>query len=180
MLTRTLIAAAALAAAGNAAATYHVEDIGGGLGQIRNDFIVYLLDANHAASTGHSPDGLMTFAEAVAWADALEYAGKDDWRLPTVVDRVRLDGPFFNVQDFYWLDGPLPGSSLPPGENLAFDATNRDLYYSPSDTYNYAIAVRNSVVDFPPPIPEPSTYALLLAGLGVVGLYSRGGRRPKA
>lgn len=50
--------------------------------------ITWLLDANYAQTSGHDPDGRMTWGAATAWASNLSLAGFDDWRLPglTVTD----------------------------------------------------------------------------------------------
>ncbi len=47
--------------------------------------ITWLQDANYPATTGISPDGRLTWDEAVAWAADLVYQGYDDWRLPTTL-----------------------------------------------------------------------------------------------
>jgi len=44
--------------------------------------ITWLQDANYAQTSGYDADGLMTWDEAVAWADQLVYGGYNDWRLP--------------------------------------------------------------------------------------------------
>lgn len=66
-------------------------DRGGGL--IYDDFlnVTWLQDANYGAGSIYddgisNADGKMTWANAVAWAETLVYAGYDDWRLPTTVD----------------------------------------------------------------------------------------------
>ncbi len=43
--------------------------------------ITWMQDANYAQTTGYDADGLMTWADANAWADQLSYGGFDDWRL---------------------------------------------------------------------------------------------------
>ena len=43
--------------------------------------ITWMQDANYAQTTGFDSDGLMTWADANAWADQLSYGGFDDWRL---------------------------------------------------------------------------------------------------
>ena len=57
-------------------------DRGGGL--IYDDYlnITLLQDANYAMTSGYDSDGRMTWDNAVAWADQLEYQGYKDWRLP--------------------------------------------------------------------------------------------------
>jgi hypothetical protein len=44
--------------------------------------ITWLQDANYAKTSGYITDGLMTWGQAVVWADQLVYGGYDDWRLP--------------------------------------------------------------------------------------------------
>jgi hypothetical protein len=48
--------------------------------------LMWLQDANYAKTSGYDPDGRMTWNKAMAWADALVYAGYDDWRLPIIKD----------------------------------------------------------------------------------------------
>jgi len=62
-----------------------------GRGLIYDDVldITWLQDANYAFTSGYDGDGRMTWDQALAWAESLEYAGYDDWRLPTAYN---LDG----------------------------------------------------------------------------------------
>jgi len=52
--------------------------------------LTWLQDANYARTSGHDSDGMMKWADAMAWADGLTYGGFDDWRLPTTI---RFDDP---------------------------------------------------------------------------------------
>ncbi|MFC1862902.1 DUF1566 domain-containing protein [Thermodesulfobacteriota bacterium] len=61
-------------------------DRGGSLIYDSDQDITWLQDANYAQTSGYDTDGLMTWDNAVAWADNLVYGGFDDWRLPTTVD----------------------------------------------------------------------------------------------
>ncbi|MDH5641907.1 MAG: DUF1566 domain-containing protein [Nitrospira sp.] len=45
----------------------------------------WLQDANYAKTSGYDADGLMSWSQAVAWADTLVFAGFDNWRLPTTL-----------------------------------------------------------------------------------------------
>ncbi len=56
---------------------------GGGLIYDDDLNITWLQNANYAQTSGYDSDGEMTWDQAVAWANTLEYAGYDDWRLPT-------------------------------------------------------------------------------------------------
>ena len=47
--------------------------------------ITWAADANLAQTSGYDADGLMTWANAVAWADQLTLGGYTDWSLPTTV-----------------------------------------------------------------------------------------------
>ncbi|RKT47405.1 uncharacterized protein DUF1566 [Thiocapsa rosea] len=49
--------------------------------------LTWLQDANYAQTSGYDSDGLMTWGEAAAWADQLEFAGFSDWRLPSATNR---------------------------------------------------------------------------------------------
>ena len=51
--------------------------------------ITWLADANYAKTSGYDADGLMTWSAAQTWIGTLNtasYLGKNDWRLPTVID----------------------------------------------------------------------------------------------
>jgi sugar lactone lactonase YvrE len=57
-------------------------DRGGGLIYDTVLDVTWLQDANYAQTSGYDSDGRMTWNEAVAWADSLEYGGFSNWRLP--------------------------------------------------------------------------------------------------
>jgi len=67
-------------------------DRGGGLIYDNDLNITWLQDANYAYTSGYDADGLMTWANAVTWADNLGYGGYSDWRLPTVVPQTYTEG----------------------------------------------------------------------------------------
>ena len=75
-------------------------DRGGGLIYDSDQNITWLQDANYAMTSGYHSDGYMTWDEAIAWADGLEYYDEvrdvtwDDWRLP-----ITVDGPFLRGFD---------------------------------------------------------------------------------
>lgn len=48
--------------------------------------ITWLADANYAKTSAYDSDGIMTWADAMAWANQLTFAGFDDWRLPRITD----------------------------------------------------------------------------------------------
>jgi hypothetical protein len=66
--------------------TAHATLIDRGSGLIYDDVlnITWLQDANYAKTSGYDADGMMTWADANAWAANLVYGGYDDWRLPDV------------------------------------------------------------------------------------------------
>jgi hypothetical protein len=45
--------------------------------------LTWLQDTNYAKTTGHAPDGQMTWDKAMAWVARLNYKGVTGWRLPT-------------------------------------------------------------------------------------------------
>jgi len=48
--------------------------------------ITWLKDANYAATIGRTPDGQLSWGDAMAWVASLEYCGIAGWRLPTALD----------------------------------------------------------------------------------------------
>ncbi len=141
--------------------------------------------------------GSMSMDQQVTWADGLTVGGFTDWRLPRAVfasaDYLEMfsspetselytlfqqlgsppidqttAGPFFNIQDTYYAVGWFNGEPIYPvigwwGELGRFDYQTQ--------FYEGAWAVRDG--DVMAAIPEPSTWALLLTGLGVVGWSAR-------
>lgn len=83
ILTRQTWAIAALTACVGAAQAELI-DRGGGLVYDTERNLTWLADMNHARTSGYDADGLMTWAQASAWASQLVYGGVDDWRLPTL------------------------------------------------------------------------------------------------
>jgi len=85
-MKRYVSASIALAALGLAAAPSEAAlfDRGGGLIYDNDLNITWLQDANYATTSGYDADGLMTWAEAMTWADNLVYGGYSDWRLPSI------------------------------------------------------------------------------------------------
>jgi hypothetical protein len=73
------------------AATNFLIDRGGGLIYDADKDITWLQDVNYANTSGYvtpgsrdvtTTNGKMTWSEAMAWADGLDYAGVSNWRLP--------------------------------------------------------------------------------------------------
>jgi len=67
----------------SAAAPANLVDLGNGLVYDQVLDVTWLQDANYARTSGHSPDGLMTFGDASTWVANLNYGGTRGWRLPT-------------------------------------------------------------------------------------------------
>ena len=58
-------------------------DRGGGMIYSTDMDVTWLQDAKYARTSWYDLDGLMDWYEAMEWAANLEYAGYNDWRLPT-------------------------------------------------------------------------------------------------
>ena len=70
-----------------------------GNGMIYDDVlnITWLQDANYSVTSGYDSDGLMTWAEAMLWANNLNYGGFDDWRLPSINNEGIGDGSYQEI-----------------------------------------------------------------------------------
>jgi len=117
--------------------------------------ITWLQDANYARTQGLGgtdpafPLGQFTWAEAMAWADNLVYAGYSDWRLPTTLVP-DLSCAFFESTGYnctgsemghlYYIDGIRTGNSGP-----FFNVGLSDYYYWSSTEFGAG-----------GPIPSPS------------------------
>jgi hypothetical protein len=135
-------------AAGVTPAAAVLVDRGNGLIYDSNLNVTWLEDANFAQSSGFDVDGRMMRNDAVAWVDALEFAGYSDWRLPRNSGQVHNGvlpaaggelgslfhflgnasgsqftetGPFMNVRSQYWLanEPAPPPPAVPP--STAYD-----------------------------------------------------------
>lgn len=139
-------------------------------------------------------NGLMTWDAAVAWADGFSFAGYDDWRLPMAdtscyplnctgsemghlwyvelgnsAGSMTNTGDFQNLYSFYYWTG-TESASL-PGYAWIFATQDGAQGITPKSGALYAMAVRPGDV---PAVPEPQTYALMLAGLtALLGLRRR-------
>ena len=147
--------------------------------------ISWLADANM--------NGEQTWQTQMTWADNLIIAGTDGWRLPSVgelyylhsIEQIRhpfmgIEGedpfPFTNISWTYWtnhsFDNHLAytlGLSFGPGNPLLEIALK-------SHNALAAWAVHDGDVDqlsLISQVPEPETYAMLLAGLGLLGFMAR-------
>lgn len=60
---------------------------GGGLIYDTDLDITWLADANYAMTSGYDADGMMSWSESLTWANQLQFAGHDNWRLPTALNQ---------------------------------------------------------------------------------------------
>ncbi|MDY6990728.1 MAG: DUF1566 domain-containing protein [Thermodesulfobacteriota bacterium] len=182
-----------------ASANAALVDRGGGLIYDPDFDITWLQDTNYAQTSGYDSDDVMTWYEAMAWAEDLEFAGYDDWRLP---DAHNSDGSGpdlgYNVTDselghIYYTElgnsayGPLENTG--PFQNLTtvddywtrteqsvplvwvFDFDGGHQFYLGKGATNHAWAVRDGDSW---PVPIPAAVWLLSSGLiGLVGIKRR-------
>lgn len=142
-------------------------------------------------------NGEMTWHEASTWAANLEFGGFSDWRLPEVsqscdgyncqssemghlwyVDLGNVPdsfkpGSFINmVQYGYWTGSTVQGKDW-WGNDLVWQFLTNGGYQRTYYAFvgQHAIAVRDG--DVLQAVPEPETYAVFLAGLGLIGGVAR-------
>lgn len=149
--------------------------------------ITWLRDANVNGGGG--------WATAVAWADNYSIGGYSDWRLPTCntcsIDPDALGetghlwssdlgnpagGPMTNTGNFQNLEATsywLANEASPTGAWVFVTSQGFSGVLNKLNTYPLAMAVRDGDVLA---VPEPETYALMLAGLAGVAFAAK--RRP--
>lgn len=159
----------------------------------------YDTDLNITWRRNANVNGAMTWANAVSWADNLTFGGYTDWRLPTsdvtcpmadpqynctgsemghlwyvelgniAGDVTPNVGNFGNMQNYaYW-----SGTTYAPDASKAwgFNIDQGDQFFGGKQNALFAMAVRPG--DVTAAVPEPATYALMLAGLGALGFIAR-------
>ena len=185
------MAAAAMLAAGGAQAALQDRDLNGDL--VTDAF--YDTDLNITWLRDANVNGTMNWATAVSWADNFSFGGYTDWRLPTsdACDQYNCTGSemghlwyvelgnsarnFTNAGGFqnmqptaYWSGTQYAGPANPP-LYYYFSAGNGLQNVASNDMPWFAFAVRPG--DIAAAIPEPETYALMLAGLAALALARR-------
>jgi hypothetical protein len=101
-------------------------DNGNGTITDTNKNLMWLQDANYAQTSGYDSDGKMTWYDAMDWASNLDFAGYDNWRLPStlVPDNSCVDGYPDSVSSGYYCNGSELG-------NLAFNEGVNPYYQTP-------------------------------------------------
>jgi Protein of unknown function (DUF1566) len=144
-----------------------------GDGTVRDDStnLIWLVDWN-------SNQQKTTWGLQNDWAQALNFAGSQDWELPTLNEFATLFAylpgplPFIDVQaGYYWTRSPLP-------DNEMFAVNSSDLIPNNYPKYRdlYAVAVRAG--GQAAPVPEPGVLGLSAMALGALALSRR--RQPAA
>lgn len=185
-----LAATALLAAAGAAQAALQDRDLDG-------DTVVDAFHDTHLGITwlrNADVNGRMDWNAAVAWADGFSFAGYDDWRLPTSDECVRYDCTGSEMGHLWYVElgNPATGPMTNTGsfQNLRPAAYWSGTQYAPNPFYAWHFAtfdgyqyVEAKYVDFflamavrpgdVAAVPEPQTYALMLAGLAALLVVRR-------
>lgn len=154
----------------------------------------YDTDLNITWRRNANLNGLMTWAQAAAWADNSTFGGYTDWRLPTTNtpclgfnctssemghlwyvelgnlagDLTPNTGNFVNMQLYAYWSSTLYAQD--PSQAWHFNIDQGDQDVAGLQNRLYAMSVRDG--DVTAVVPEPGT-ALLLASLGVLGFVFR-------
>lgn len=162
-----------------------LEDLGNGVIADTDLGITWLADANYSMTSGYNTNGIMSWNAANTWVDQLNAGGHSDWRLPTTSEfshlfydelgGVRHSNIYttHNNANFALFSNIVASTTgywtaTPTGDDTrhsVFHFNGGAYYISDMNSGHYAIAVSN--------VPEPETYAMLLAGLGLVSLVAR-------
>lgn len=153
--------------------------------------IMWLQDANYAYTSGYDANGLMTWYDAMTWADTLSYAGYDNWRLPSALNSdgsgpcggvnctdsemghlyyiegitPSTNGPFTNVQPgSYWSGTEYAPNPINAWNNNFLDIDGSQGPDEKFHEYHLAWAVRDVAV-----VPEPISSILFVVGGAVLG-----------
>jgi hypothetical protein len=165
-----------------------LEDLGNGVIKDTDLNIEWLADANYSQTSGYNTTGLMTWNAAEKWVDQLNVGGYSDWRLPTTDEFSHLfydelDGVvnnriydihnnanfalFSNIQSGVLQDGSRYWTATPTSDvaiHSTFSFKNGLDFTDNGSVGRYAMAVHSGSL-----VPEPETYAMMLAGLGLLG-----------
>ena len=155
----------------------------------------YDTDLNITWRRNANVNGLMTWANAVSWAENSTFGGYTDWRLPTsdatcvvynctgsemghlwYVELSNLAGDvtpnignFGNMQLYAYWSGTVYAPDTSQARHFNIDQGDQD--FAGKENLLYAMAERPG--DVIAAVPEPGTYALMLAGLGALGFVAR-------
>lgn len=158
---------------------------GNGLVNDTSKNITWLNDGNYSKTSDYHSTGIMTWSQATTWAEQLEYEGRSNWRLPTVEEMSSLFNDLGGIKNY---DIHIQHINAP--YNL-FTNLGSSIYYSywtstvSTDPTKASFFIFNGLTDnngdknfgrlamAVSPVPEPESYALLLAGLGLVGFITR-------
>ena len=149
--------------------------------------LTWLADANYSQTSGYHSSGNMNWDDAANnWAANLTLGGNSNWRLPTLDEmkelRHELGGTtgslasdhnanynlFTNLPFAFSSSATFWTSTIDPSDMTkatAYQLNSGESSLAPLDAGLRAMAVS--------PVPEPETYAMLLAGLGLVGFVAR-------
>lgn len=199
-VTRTLLVAAALCAAGGAHAALEGRDL-----DLNTPGYEGVFDGTKTWAANAQASGFVTYYDALTFVASLNIGGYTGWRMigwndglhgmynewkiamqkkhwfdPNTDTDVGVGSHFFQPAPGgpnYWMADTLIPGHIPQATWVYWDIWQGDSWGGGTSAAGvrsgFAWAVHDGDIGVPAPVPEPQTWALMLAGIGALGVAGR-------